>query len=581
MKYSRKMFLFLLVLVFVAMGVSSGLYYKVRIQAKEMETQKEMQGRAEQISYQMESALDQMKFAASFILSGEDVLDSMGVLSKVGEENSNNFQVASSIKTIFSNLGAWYITKNFNNVVVFNKKGIAITYSKKLNEELALEIIEKGEYVEKAKLSYDGYYFWEPHIESWRDGKEEVVSIIKEVKGYNGTYMEIEYSVEKLNLPSDIAYCILDANKRILYKEGIDEQFAQQVLEKHIGEKKREHKTKDYLVSGIKSDNSGYEIIVFETMKNLRMEMWKDMFPSIALMFCGFLALLLYAYYSSRYLTKPVTELKHIIEKKELENMDEPLEFHSNIVEVEALGNSFKKLMERLNVSMKMEEEAVKLQMQSQFDALQAGVNPHFIFNVLNVVANRGMLFGDDEIGRICSKLAAILRYSTNTKERLACIAEEEKYLENYFYLIKARYQENFEYECFIPAEMEMFKIPKLGLQQIAENCIAHGFKNKDTLMRICITGWQEKNKYVLKVQDNGCGFSPEILEKLKRDMEQAKKEMGKTAKGYELGGMGIVNTYLRFCYMFGDQVDFQIENNETGALVTIAITLEGDEVYV
>lgn len=576
MKYSRKMFAVFAVMGILIVSVSFLVYFQYRIRDQEKEIYNELQRRAEQISHQLDIALEKMEFAVSFTLSGTDMLDSINTLSRIDQKEVNKGDVSNSVRIVKANLATWYLTTNFHNVVVFNSKGIAITHDGKKNTDFTQNIFNRGNYRQKISGRKSGYYLWGPHTESWSENGEMVLSIVKEVKGYHESFIEVEYEWNKLDFPEEQFFYIFDKEQREIFSSGDSEKNEiMKLLEQHGEQNNWKMGTKNFLVSGWKSAKTGNFIVTLESREVLDKKIREIIMTSIFLILIVLICVLLYVHISARYLTYPVAELNQLVKRRELKNIDEPFDFHSNIVEVDFLGRSFEDLLERLSGSMKMEKRAVQLQMQAQFDALQAGINPHFIFNVLNVVANRGMMLEDDVICRICSKLGAILRYSTNTKERDAFLEEEIKYLDNYFYLIKARFQDGFYYECDISEDARKLRIPKLGLQQLAENCIKHGFKEKNSLMKILIRVKQSQREWNLEIQDNGSGFLPEVLEKLEIQLEQAKQNAIDQQNGFEIGGMGIVNTYLRFYYMYGERMKFNIENNDMGAHILIRIERE------
>ncbi len=114
-------------------------------------------------------------------------------------------------------------------------------------------------------------------------------------------------------------------------------------------------------------------------------------------------------------------------------------------------------------------KEDADLQLQAQLDMLQAQVNPHFIYNTLNVISSRGILDDDEVICDICDDLAGMLRYSTDTEKKTATIRMELEYLRKYFSLMKYRYEYKLEYAIEMDPEIDEQWIPKLTVQQFVE----------------------------------------------------------------------------------------------------------------
>lgn len=554
MKYSQKVFFLFAAMGIIIAVISFSFYYNHKIQVYEKEEQAVLKKQAEQIGNKMNTAVEQMEFAISFILSDIDVLNGMKILVSENKRPEEKYDVAEAIRSIRINLGAWYLNRNFSNVIVFNKDGTAITKSGKLNEEFVKSELKEQNYQEMTEHKKQGRIIRSVHPSNWDDSNKHVISMVQEVKGYQGTYIEVEYDITKLELPDDISYIIHDSQGNPLI-DNIQNSNDQEII------------------NSFSSSLTGIKASVLADGKILKSKARMASYPDVIIILVFIIVILIFVQLSTRYLTKPIIEISDLIEKKDIENLRDPFVFHSNIKEVESLGKSFDHLLKRLDHSLELENRAVKLQMQAQFDALQAGVNPHFIFNVLNIIANRGMKANDDMICRICSKLGAILRYSTNTREREAPVSEEIQYLKNYFFLIRERFKEDFTYEFMIDKDMENMMIPKLGLQQLAENSIKHGFGGSK--MNVVVRGEKLTDGWLLAIQDDGCGFQEEKLKNVRMKIEEARNELLCSQPGFEIGGMGIVNTYLRFFLIYGERLSFNIENNDIGALVTVKICQE------
>lgn len=229
-------------------------------------------------------------------------------------------------------------------------------------------------------------------------------------------------------------------------------------------------------------------------------------------------------------------------------------------------------MRERLYKAIRREKQLSDLQMQTQFDMLQAQVNPHFIYNVLNVISSRGSMNDDEVICDICDDLAGMLRYSTDTKQKYATLRQEITYLELYFSLLKYRYRHKLEYEIELESEIEEQKLPKLVIQQLVENSISHGFRNSSKVMKISVRGYQENGYWYICVQDNGEGFSKKVMEDLEKKFRQLRMDLADDERSVkmQIGGMGLLNTYARLYLLNGENMEFHICNRKEGGAETI-----------
>jgi two-component system sensor histidine kinase YesM len=266
-----------------------------------------------------------------------------------------------------------------------------------------------------------------------------------------------------------------------------------------------------------------------------------------------------------------------------LENIGNEIEVEHSSDEIQTMNIAYNNLMRRLNEAALREKSLAHLQIQTQFDALQAQINPHFIFNVLNMISQRGLLSGDETVCEICDKLAGMLRYSTGTSQRVVTIQTELDHVRQYFYLLKARYREKLKCSINIDPAILNEPIPKIVLQQIAENAINHGFKDHSGEMCIAINGGLENGYWILRVIDNGSGFDERDIRVIKSKLKDINMKLaqGDDRIGFDFGGMGLINTYARMRLIFGDDIVFQFYNKtgeNVGAVVEIG-ALAGGEV--
>lgn len=294
---------------------------------------------------------------------------------------------------------------------------------------------------------------------------------------------------------------------------------------------------------------------------------------SLLLLFVALALSLGYIYLTSRQLTRPIQQLQHFMETTRLDNMEAEIPEKISNDEIESLYVSYKDVLNRLNTSMLKEKRMSLLSLQAQFDLLQAQVNPHFIYNVLNVISNRGMVSDDEVICDICSELAGMLRYSTNTKDKYASVKQEIEYLELYLGLLKHRYDYKLSYEIRIDEALYNKPLPKIVLQQIVENAVNHGYGSSSDIIRVEVAGALTEDGWFLKVHDDGNGITKEKLDEINNNISSIRNKLTNDRSGVELeiGGMGLVNTYARLYLLYNDDLIFEIRpGKEKGTDVII-----------
>lgn len=196
---------------------------------------------------------------------------------------------------------------------------------------------------------------------------------------------------------------------------------------------------------------------------------------------------------------------------------------------------------------------------EAQMSALRAQVNPHFLFNSLNLIGVTALMGESRQVMQMVEATGKILRYSLYHEEIMTSLEEELEVVEQYLFLQKCRFKDAVYVEIHNDLEEEEILIPSMTIQPIVENCFKHGFQKKDHLsIHIAIT-WED-DLAAISVIDDGDGFDPEkVLEKKK-------------------GGIGLNNIRKRLELMYGNgRASLQIESKPGEySSVTLLIPQEG-----
>lgn len=230
------------------------------------------------------------------------------------------------------------------------------------------------------------------------------------------------------------------------------------------------------------------------------------------------------------------------------------------IDEIQTLSKSFDDMLVRLDESLNREKKAYSM-------ALQAQMNPHFLYNTLAVIGSEGAEGGCDTVADMCAELSDMLRYVTSYEKSSVTVKEEIEHTTNYLQLMKCRYEDYFSYNITVSPELFNMSIPKLFIQPLAENCFKHGFKKKTPPWHIDISLEGNIESWQLSVADNGVGISKESIETITNSIQKADK--GQYPDGF--GGLGIVATIIRARTLFYKNTGYTIENLDgNGTRITI-----------
>ena len=242
--------------------------------------------------------------------------------------------------------------------------------------------------------------------------------------------------------------------------------------------------------------------------------------------------------------------------------------------EIHELELTFNTLMLKQRESTMNEIAMREGTLQAQLNALQTQINPHFVYNTLNIISAKSMESGNYDVIEICDQFAQMLRYSTDTRSRTATMAEELENVHYYLMLSKARYEENLEFTIDVPDNLGGLTVPKLTLQPLVENAINHGFNGKNALRRLWITGKIQDSQFILEIRDNGNGFSDDQLIQLRQKIRLV--EANQLSIESNDGHIGLINTCLRLHYYSKGTMHMALRN-EDGAVVTLTFLYPGN----
>uniref|UniRef100_S0DGQ1 Putative sensor histidine-kinase response regulator n=1 Tax=termite gut metagenome TaxID=433724 RepID=S0DGQ1_9ZZZZ len=586
MRFQTKMIVTYTVFILLVGVVIALAYYGYSVDRYVETEEKNLEVAAQQVVNQINELIKPMETRTRYILSDSEILDSIRLLSVAPQSDIDEAYLYDARDTILRGINIDYVMNDFYRVVLFNPGGDVV--SSRTPPPLATRSVAEFEempWLAEADATKGKPVLISAHEDTWGvQSRPRVFSLLRAIQGSNMGYIEVQRTVESvadaITLPGENMEVLIFVNDgELLYAGGTAAQpaayWAALAADGAAPVFRAEVEGAGKLVATGRSAAYDVTVLVAESMAHVQAgsNSVAPITVGIAIIFC--VISLVFVLVASRLLTKPLRQLREVMEHTRLDNLAQERRVAMPNDELEALSLSYQNVLGRLRESIVKEKQASLLQVQAQFDLLQAQVNPHFLYNVLNVIAQRGLKNGDEEICDLCASLASMLRYSTNTKQRYATIAQELEYLGQYFYLLKSRYEHKISFAVEVDAEIHGQVIPKIVLQQVVENSINHGFANSTDHMHVRITGAREGERWIITVRDNGQGFAPGKLEEIGAQLAEAKARIAqeRSAVELEIGGMGLVNTYARLYLLFGDSLDFTLHNCEDGAEVLLSAT--------
>lgn len=190
-----------------------------------------------------------------------------------------------------------------------------------------------------------------------------------------------------------------------------------------------------------------------------------------------------------------------------------PMDSPSAHDEIGDLIDTYNYMTRKMDELMKTQAKAAEDLRIAEFNSLQAQINPHFLYNTMDMINWMALQGQTDEISHAVQSLSRFYKLTLSRQKGISTIARELEHVTIYVQLQNMRYHDSIELITDIPDELSEYQIPKLTLQPVVENSILHGILEKESKSgTIVITGWMENADVVLLVSDDGVGIPPEIL---------------------------------------------------------------------
>ena len=306
------------------------------------------------------------------------------------------------------------------------------------------------------------------------------------------------------------------------------------------------------------NEATGWKIVMYETMQKSAWFGNRSYLWVVGVAVIYFLLALLMSVYNARYISRPVHKLK--------EDMRRAYKGDLSVRAQVETGDEFGQLSRQFNQMIGRIEELIGQLGQRdeekrvlELNALQAQINPHFLYNTLASIRFLVEMDMKEQAGICLLALAKLLKRTFSDYRELIPVKEELESLENYLVLMKNRYQNTFDWEIHMDREAEDALVPRISVQPLVENSISHGFGQKKERGYIEIQAKREGEDLLISVCDNGEGAD---LEKMKRLLTSTQD-----CQEGQVSSIGIRNVQQRIRLSFGESSGLQVEKLEQGGI--------------
>jgi len=314
-----------------------------------------------------------------------------------------------------------------------------------------------------------------------------------------------------------------------------------------------------------KSDYTGFitisQIPMTEILKDTVNIKCFIIYTGIATIIAAFLIALMF----SSSITNPIKNL--VQNMKNTENGDFSIRIKvSGSAEIQSLNRGFNRMVEKVEELISRVYAEQNAKKEAELQALQAQINPHFLYNTLNSIKWMALFHNMQNISEMVSALTNLLHNSISNSKDFITIKEELKSLNDYVLIQKYRYNDKFQVTFEYEESILEYRILKLLLQPIVENAIFHGIENKkgNGNIKIMINTFGDKIKFV--IQDDGIGMTTDTIERVMDKKANAQNQRG-------FSGIGIRNVDERIKLHFGEDFGLRIYST-LGAGTTVEVCI-------
>lgn len=381
--------------------------------------------------------------------------------------------------------------------------------------------------------------------------------------------LDVLADLTDFNLGEKSYFLIADQNGDIIYHPD-QEKIGERSLYYNNGfpDRKVSLKGEQYLLTSTYSESAGWYIISMAFADEIEAELNYITDLTVYMTIIILILIVLLTLYLSSSLSKPIKKLQELTHRASENDLSVKIDI-SGDDEIAELGQSFNKMIRRINKLMEQNVREQKLLRQLEMESLDNQIKPHFIYNTLDLII--GLLENNDfdRATHMVEALGKFFRLSLSHGKEMVLIRNEIKHVKNYLFIQQFRHGEEYEYIIDIDDFEIMDKhIPKLILQPIVENAIYHGLLPAEKKGLIIVKGYRENKNIYFKIVDNGVGIAAEKLEEINKILS------GEIETEDQQKYFGLRNVNQRLKLMYGGSSGLEILSVE-GEKTTVIIRID------
>ncbi|PWW44934.1 MULTISPECIES: cache domain-containing sensor histidine kinase [Paenibacillus] len=577
-KFRTKLILFLSAATVLISGITGLITYRIHISLFNEEVSRQYSLTAEQVLARLDSRVHDMYKVTDYITLNPSVKNAIkaqaaGISSydqmKLEEELDDQlYQVRLDAPEIMG-IRIYDLKGN-----IFNLGTFAGSFQQ-MDPSYLAEMVHKlegtgGEYVWN-RLEADA--FLQEEKSNWILAGRLMRSVDLETYGvmlilFNTSLFE-SY-LKDLRLNEDIAAYLLDADGKLVYAFHNQDADPPPLTQLSMGATEiRDEQGTAHLYTKQTSDKAKFTLISKVSLAQIQQKgkiiVKVAVFSAAATVLCSWIIITII----SRRLLRPLASLVNGMKRVRDGQFDTRVQIQTQD-ELGFIGERFNAMASRIDTLIHEVYERELSEKQAELKAIQAQLNPHFLYNTLSMFFWKFYMLGDEKSARLVTALSEMLQYTLEPVQRLTTLQDEMNQIDHYLQIQQARYQEALSIEISVPSELLRCQVIRLLLQPIVENVFVHAFADKRDNRRLEIRVFRyagndaESDMLILEIADNGCGMDPSMMDRILSPLAHADEERQH---------IGMRSVIRRIELIHGDPYGVQIESTaEVGTLVKLRL---------
>ena len=500
-------------------------------------------------------------------LSEDSIGEKLTLLYNNNKEQVSNIALISKEGEPISVVPAARFRKNFK---AEDEEWFVNALNKTENIHFTLPHVQKM--FEKGDNSYNWVISMSRAVEITVGGSTEQAVLLIEM-----AYQGLEEVLDEVTLGNGGYIYLMDSNGDIIWHPKFELIASGRVKENNLVAAGYDDGSREEVFNGTRQTvvtktvgYTGWKLVGVIKGTGISLNMLKTrLFIVFVILLIIFIVILINSYISFR-VTNPIRELEKSVKALEEGNLDADI-YMGGSYEVQHLGKSVQDMKFRIKGLMQDIVSEHEEKRKSEFDSLQAQINPHFLYNTLDIIVWQIENEKQSEAVHTVTALARFFRLSLGKGKNIVTVRDEIDHVKNYLMIQHMRFKNKFDYEFDIAEDVLELPSLKLMLQPLVENAIYHGMEFMDGDGMIMVKAWRKEDELYLSVADNGLGMTEDKVEMILT---------GESTSGNGRGsGIGVKNVNERIKLYFGEAYGLTIDSEpDEGTTVIIHLPAKDEK---